>query len=280
MKKKSILILSLILSLLMSPTIIFAQDSLIPEDKIIPEERLLPRLVDNADLLNSEEVEELTKKLDEISERQNLDIVVITSNNLEEGHTATSFADDIFDYNGFGMGENRDGILLLISMEERDWAISTTGYGIEVFTDAGLDYMTDNFLSYLSNGDYFEGFNAFADLSDEFITKARTEKPYDTDNMPQKSLSPLWILYSLIGGAVIAFIATFIMKGNLKTVIKDNYAANYFISDSLKFSESKDLFLYDVVTRQPIPSKSSSSSGSSTHTSSSGSSHGGSSGKF
>jgi len=118
-------------------------------------ERQLPRLVDAAGLLTEEQAERLTEKLDEVSERQNFDVIIVTVDSLG-GYTATEYADDTFDYNGFGMGETKDGILLLISMEERDWAISTHGYGITVFTDAGLEYMVDNFIGYISNGDYYE----------------------------------------------------------------------------------------------------------------------------
>ena len=215
MKKKLVLLLVLVFTLVVSPNILLAQESLIPENKIIPEERLLPRLVDDANLLSENEVNDLTMKLDEISERQNLDIVIITVNGLDEGHSATSFADDVYDYNGFGMGENKDGILLLLSMEERDWAITTTGYVIEIFTDAGQKYMVDNFLKYISEGDYYEGFNTFANLSDNFITQAREGKPYDSGNLPKEPLSLVWIVYSLIGGAVVAFISTSIMKSSL-----------------------------------------------------------------
>ena len=74
-----------------------------------------------------------------------------------------AYADDFYDYNGYGYGDSRDGILLLISMEERDWRISTCGYGITVFTDAGQEYISDKFLPYLSDGDYSEAFTKYAD---------------------------------------------------------------------------------------------------------------------
>ncbi len=48
---------------------------------------------------------------------------------------------------------------------------------------------------------------------------------------------------------------------------------------SLKITESRDLFLYNSVSRTEKP-KNNSSGGSSTHTSSSGSTHGGGGGKF
>ena len=102
-----------------------------------------------------------------------------------------NYADDFYDYNGYGYGENRDGILLLISMENRDYWISTYGYGMTAFTDAGLAYIQDQFLSDLSDGNYFESFTTFAELCDSFITQARTEKPYDTGNLPRPPPFPL-----------------------------------------------------------------------------------------
>ena len=52
------------------------------EENVIPETRQLPRLVDRADLLSELEEEELEARLDEISERQQADVVVVTVNSL------------------------------------------------------------------------------------------------------------------------------------------------------------------------------------------------------
>lgn len=240
-------------------------------------ERQLPRLVDAAGLLTEEQAERLTEKLDEISERQNFDVIIVTVDSLE-GCTATQFADDTFDYNGFGTGDNHDGILLLISMEERDWAISTHGYGITVFTDAGQEYMVDNFIGHISNGDYYEGFDKFADLADQLITQAKTGVPYDINNLPKKPMSPVWILISILGGILIALIITGAMRSSLKSVSKQRAAGNYIVSTVMSPFANQDLYLYSVVTKQAKPKES--EGGSSTHISSSGTTHGGSSGKF
>lgn len=249
-------------------------------DRSIPDERLLPRLVDNAFLLSDDEVAKLTSKLDAISERQNLDVVVITVDSLE-GHTPTGFADDVYDYNGFGMGQNRDGILLLLSMEERDWAISTHGYGITAFTDAGQKHMTDIFLGDISKGKYYQGFEKFADLADDFISQARSGAPYDVKNLPKKPMSPIWILISIVGGVLVGFISTGSMKSSLKSVSKQRVASKYLVDTSMAAFANNDLFLYSTVTKTEKKKESESSGGgSSTHTSSSGSTHGGSSGKF
>ena len=68
------------------------------------------RLTDSAGLLSEEEAQTILAKLDEVSERQKFDIVILTVDSLE-GATATEYADDFFDYYGYGYGEEKDGIL-------------------------------------------------------------------------------------------------------------------------------------------------------------------------
>lgn len=78
------------------------------EENVIPETRQLPRLVDRADLLSELEEEELEARLDEISERQQADVVVVTVNSLD-GKSAQDYADDFYDYNGYGIGTDKSG---------------------------------------------------------------------------------------------------------------------------------------------------------------------------
>lgn len=240
------------------------------------------RLVDEAALLSDSEAADLSEQLDEISERQQVDIVVVTVDSLA-GASPMDYADDFYDYNGYGFGEERDGILFLISMEERDWYISTTGYGITAFTDAGLTYISEQILDDLSEGEYAAAFTAFAGLCDDFITQADTGEPYDTGNLPKE---PFWLTGSLVialgAGFIIALIVTGIMRSKLKTVHSQPLADNYIKKGSMNVTKKKDLFLYRHVSRKEKPKDngSKSSGGSSTHRSSSGSTHGGRGGKF
>ena len=232
-----------------------------------------PRLTDDAGLLTSVEFAALEEKLDEISQRQGVDIVIVTVDSTQ-GADPQDFADDWFDYNDYA----EDGILLLVSMEESDWHVSTTGYGITVVTDAGLEYMSDKFVPLLSDGEYDEAFHTFADLCDEFITQANTGDPYDSHNLPKEPFNVVInLIICLLIGLVVALIATGSMKRELKSVRKQQRADAYVTPGSLQLTNSRDLFLYDQVTRTERPK---STSGSSTHTSSSGTSHGGGGGKF
>lgn len=237
------------------------------------------RFVDGADLLTAEQEAALTEKLDEISERQVVDVAIVTTNSLG-GKTATEFADDYFDYKGYGMGAEDDGIIFVISMGEREWAISTHAYAITAFTDAGQAYITDTVVPYMSDGDFDWAFHQFADLCDDYITQAKLGEPYDVGNMPD-DLGVLgaiiWAIPCFIVGAIVAFIMKLIKRKSLQTVMMRNDASDY--RSNLNLTAKDDVFLYRDIIRTKIE-KDDDDGGSSTHTSSSGRSHGGSSGSF
>jgi len=245
----------------------------------------LSLLMDEAMLLTPSQAADLRAKLEELSNRHQADIVIVTVNSLG-GISPMVFADDYFDYNGYGRGPNHDGILLLISMAERDWWISTTGSAIFAFSDAGIDYIGDRITSGgLSDGDYAGAFTLFADLADSFFTKAATGHPFDIGHMP-KTLGDLllFLMMGLAGGLIIALIVTGSMQRKLTSVRFQKQALDYILPGSLIINQSRDEFLGTSVSKTLIPRETSSSGGggggSSTHTSSSGSSHGGGGGKF
>lgn len=232
-------------------------------------------LIDDADLLTSSEETALEQKLRTISDTYGLDVVVLTLPSLD-GQNETVYADDYYDYNGY----RSDGILLLVSMAERRWAISTAGYGVTAFTDAGLAYMEDQFLEDLSSGNYNQAFHTFADVSEEMIIQAKSGDPYDYGNLPKSGFAlGQNLVICLIIGFVIALIVTGVMRAQLKTVRPKPAAADYVVRGSLNVTEHSDLFLFRNISRIRKESNNR-SGGSSTHTSSSGRSHGGRSGGF
>ncbi len=238
----------------------------------------MPRLVDKAELLSDSEKTELLYTLDEISERQQVDVVVLTVPSLE-GASPMEYADDFYDNNGYGFGDNHDGILFLISMEEREWYISTTGYGITAVTDENIEYMSEYFLYDLSEGEYLKAFTTFAELCDYFITQSQ----YTGDNAPKK---PYWFVGNFVItfgiGFIISLIVTGGMKRKLKSIRPQSTADIYVKRDSMHITKRNDLFLYRHIDRikKPKNNQANHSRVSNTHTSSSGRTHGGRGGKF
>lgn len=259
------------------------------------------RLMDEASLLTEDESAELLGRLNEASVRLNTDIVIATDN-YSYGYSAAEYADYLYDSYNFGYGSTRDGLLLFINMNEREWYISTCGKAIDIFTDAGLDYIGDKIVTYLSDGDYYLAFDKFISLCDEYIYQAATNKPYDNGNLPDNAYqvgavgeytgsnpserlpSYMLIVVAFGIGLVVALIVVGSMKSKLKTVRAQSGANNYVKKGSMQLTQNSDIFLYHTVKKIPRPKETSSSSpsshGSSTHVSSSGTTHGGRGGKF
>ena len=239
-------------------------------------------VVDNADLLTHTEENELSEKLQDISDELQFDVVVVTTNSTGS-KTATEYADDYFDYNGYGRGSNNDGALFLVDMGDRKWAISTSGYGIEAIVDSALDDMEEEIVPYLKSGDYDGAFNEFADLTYDIVNDAKNGKSYSNSTTSttknHKNLGTnLIVAFSI--GAGISLIIILVYRSKLKPVKFQKEAKEYIVPGSFNLRRSDDVFLYFNITKVPIPKNNDSDDSGSFHSSSSGSPHGGSSGSF
>ena len=240
-----------------------------------------PYVNDYADLLSDSEELELNKKLLTYKNRYGLDAVIVTTNSTN-GMYISDYADDFYDYNGYG----QDGIILVLDMSERDWWFSTKGKGITYFTDYGIDTIIDDMLDDLKDGRYYRAFDTFAD-DVEYFTQKGVEGSV-IDYTPSKATFGIDnIAISAVIGLVGALITMGILKGQMRSVSRQYMAHNYVVSNSFMLTGASDLFVNRHVTRsrRPEPTRNSGggggySGGSSTHTSSSGSSHGGHGGRF
>jgi len=218
------------------------------------------RLVDNADLLSDAEESAILSKLDAKSEEFQCDIVIVTVEST--GYkSAEEFADEFYDYNGYGFGEDSDGILFLVNLNEGSWAVSTCGEGEYIIDDFALDEIEEICIPNLSAGNYYSAFINYINITEEYIVDYNTF-PLFTN-----------LVISIIVGFVVSLVVVSVMKGKLKSVRKQLYAGVYTKENSFEVTQSRDIYLYSHVTRTAKPKNNS-------HSSSSGRSHGGRSGSF
>ena len=242
------------------------------------------RMNDSANVLTEDEDNELEDALEELSLRQSFDVVIATIESLEsvDYDSMEAYADDLYDFCQFGYGADRDGVLLLVSVGDRKWHISTCGYGITAFTDAGIQYLGEQMTPDMADGDYAAAFRTFVQWSDAYIDAARSGRPYDVKNLPREPLSLMYLFLALGIGLVLAWVVVGVMKSRLRSVAFQENAASYVREGSMNLTNSREPFLYrDVHRTERVEEKDSDSSGgSSTHTSSSGTTHGGGGGSF
>ncbi len=258
----------------------------------------LGRLYDEYGVLSADEYNTVLEALNVVSDRFQVDtsIAVVNSIAADGYDDIVAYADDLFDAYGYGTGENKDGILFVVAMEERKWALSTHGLAIQYVTDKGNEYLQEQFLSYLSNGDYESAFLAYAEGCDDLYAERTGQRPSDyfshSDFEDDNSSEPLsiglrlrlmarYIPIALLVGFLLSMIPMGIMKAKLRTVQQKSGAADYVDRDSLRITNVRDIFLYRTVSQTRRAQEVEDHGGpSTTHTSSSGETHGGSSGSF
>ena len=222
------------------------------------------RLVDEADILSDEEERSLTKTLDEISERLQFDVAIVTKASIN-GADAENMAYEIYKENGYGFGSDKDGALLLVSMEEREWAITAVGYGKTALNADAKEFISQTVGDKLGDGKYAEAFSAFAEGCDDVVTQAKSGKTY-------REPFPIWKNLAIAFGIslVIGLIAVFSMSAELRSVKKQVAASAYVKKNSLKVTTSSERFLYHKVDKTEKVQNKEGNSNNVTHTGSSG----------
>lgn len=213
-----------------------------------------PRLVDDGDLLTDAEEASLVELLDTVSEKYDMDVVIVTTPSCY-GLSGEAYADDFYDYNNYAP----DGILLMLCPEEGKRHVSTTGDCIDIFNEDALDTLIDAIIDDVDDGNYAIACRKFVKTCDEIIGDSKA--------------FPIGLLIiAILAGCVLSFLIPMnVLKGELKTVKAKAAAADYVRQGSMQLTQSRDIFLYRNVTRTAKPKNNSSD----THTGSSGSSHGG-----
>ena len=208
-------------------------------------------LYDDADLLTEAEETILIEKLSSVSAQYQAQIVIATMSSLDSGNI-DDFVDYLYDSMGFGYGENRDGVLLLVCMDPREYRILSNGYAGVAIDPDDIGKISDEIVGNLSDGDYAGAFDEFADACAYYLDGYINGFPFNAG----KSLA-----ISLIIGVVIGLIAASVLKGQLKSVYKQTRAHDYVKKDSMQVNISNDIFLYRTVTQTKKETKSSSDSG-------------------
>lgn len=209
-------------------------------------------IYDEADLLSSAEETQLAEKLSNIGEQFDAQIVIMTVS-TSDGNMDT-FVEDVYDSMNMGCGENRDGVLLLVCMDVREYRILSNGFAGEAIGMDQIDAISEAIVSNLSDGDYADAFITFADNCAYYLDGYLNGFPFPVGKN---------LLMSLIVGLVAGIVVAIILKKQLKSVRQQKQANVYIKSGSMQITTSRDLFLYREVSRTQKQSSNSSSSGSS-----------------
>lgn len=263
-------------------------------------------IVDQSQLLTVDEADRLEARCTQIAERYQCGVYVFAVWDYREfGNTAFDAACNLYTDNDLGVGEDKDGILLMLSMAERDF--STAVYGPRAhaaFPDYTLERQEEEYLDNFRYDEWYAGFSDFLTTSEQCLAAAEAgtgtivaEIPLTSSSssvgLPpalhgqyrgKKALTPsvvgVTFVQSLLGSGALATVICLILKSGMKSVRGGKTAAGYMDQSAANLTRCDDRYTHSTQTRRTIQTNSGGSrSGGGSHSHHSGG-FSGRSGKF
>lgn len=240
------------------------------------------KIYDYAQVLSDSEESNLKSSVSNYINRYNMDMVLVTVKHHTKSSTKV-YAEDFYDYNNFGIGNTKDGIIFVIDFTfgYTDIYISTTGEAIRMYDDYRINNMLDNIADKKNKG-YYYMFNSF--ITDAYnyasvgIPSSNTNTQINSNGDIVYKQSIPWGIILIISISVPTIVLVIFISKN-KMIKKSTNAAYYLKEGSVLISTRNDRFITTHTTSVRINDSSSSSGGrvggSSVSRGSSGRSHGG-----
>ena len=257
-RRLSVILLALLLALALSPAASAATGY----------------VTDDAGLLTAGEIAALDRTAQSIAQRYGVGIYIVTVNDYYTIDSRGAYEAAYTFYHGHSLGEGaeRNGAILLLSMNDRDFAHFYYGEESEyAFNDYGQKQIEETFLDNFARNDWFGGFSDYLSACEEYLALA-------AEGHPVRRSPALCIGISCAAALVIALLVCTALKAKMKSVYVQARADNY-ASGSLRLARQTDRFTHRTETRRKIepPKSSGGGGGSVAHTGGGGS---GRSGKF
>lgn len=215
----------------------------------IPAIAVNTRVYDEAGLMLNYQISILEDNAAEVWDEYEIEVVILTVD--DAGWDVSTYAANFYKRGDFA----DDGLILILSLEERDWAVEAFGEAASIFTSGRIDRIMNNVTPYFSDGQYYNGFNAF-------ISNVR-DRIIDYETNPDAEESDLWIYVAIaLGvGLLVGFITISVMKSGMKTSVFQHGAHSYIRNGTYRIRQQRDIYLYSTTTRIRRSSDSSGSRG-------------------
>ena len=203
---------------------------------------------DLADLFSYEEWEQLEEQAETLSQKYGCGIyTVIVDDYTAYGSGSTAdVAEYLYDDNDLGLGEQQNGILLLLSMAERDYSLYVSGETAEyAFNTYARERLTDEFLDKFGENDWAGGIGAYITASGADLDGAADGKPVREN--------PVYRIALGIGmGCFVAFVVCMFLKRKMKSVHIGMSAGEYVAAGGLTLTDSYDRYTHTTETRRSV----------------------------
>ena len=208
-------------------------------------------VTDTVGLLTQDEQRELETTAAQLAESYGCGVYVIivedytdyTNGGIED------FSEAMYDHYGLGLGDDRNCLLLSLSMSERDYDLDAHGsIANRAFTDYGKEQLAQEFIDDFRYDNWFDGFRDYMSTAGQYLEES------DGANILMIVGIPCLISLAVCG----------IFAAQMKTARRQTGARGYISHGGVDMRVTQDQFLYHTETRQHIPDKSDAPSGGTT----------------
>lgn len=211
----------------------------------------IPYVTDTVGLLQEEELLTLEEQAEQIAQRYGCAAYILVVENFRDYDNSYDIYEagmNLYERWELGCGREKNGLLLILSMAERDYALVTYG-GVthQAFTDYGQDYLCGQFLDDFQENDWTGGFQDYLTTSAWLLEQAEQGNPYDV-NTTARGITPLIFVIPL----VLALIVCLMLTAQMKTANRKTEAGDYLIHNGVEMHIVQDVFTHRTVTRQVI----------------------------
>ncbi len=249
-------------------------------------------VVDDAGLLSSSEKQEMEKIIREIRDVYQIDAVVLTTDSTPDfrgdDRANTDWADRYYEDHGYGLGEDRSGVLLFLDMKNRYFHVSTAGDMRLYLNDHRIEEILDAAEPHIRGGHYGQAMIVQLEKLRKYLQNGIEEGTFLYDEHTGQRLTGLYnrltgaeLAFALAAGAVSAGVFFWIVLSRYH-LRGSTYRYDKKKNINVRLTRNDETYLRSHVTRFRHSSSGGGSRGSSgggrgsgVHTSSGGISHGG-----
>ena len=260
----------------------------LPSISALAAEEATPELfyvIDLADILSDSEEEILTNAARSISESYGVGVHIGIIDDMRSYgfDNIEACAETFYESFELGMGDAHTGILLLLSMADRDYDLDAFGeFAHYAFTDYGKTTISDVFLDKFRNDDWYGGFYDYLARCETMIRLARDGQPVDIT--PTEYVRGQFTYGGMALSAILSLIIAALICGALKSRNKSVRTAvdadRYVPYGAVDIRVRQDRFSHTTTSRVKIQSSERSGGGGGGGTTISSGGHSHSSGKF
>ena len=228
-------------------------------------------IAEEAGILSADDCAVLNEAAAAISDEYGCGVYIVTVSDMadyidpdevsETGETGiAAFAE--YAWNAFGFANSHDGsgVMLVLSMAERDFDLIAHGdTGNAAFTDYGKYIMHDEFLDNFREDDWYGGFADYIAACGRYLEANANGTPIDVEPEVPLTLGEKLgggLIFGLPIGIIAAFIVCAVYKRQLKSVHRATEAAHYTVSGGTEITTHEDRFTHTTEVRTPIKTES------------------------